>query len=575
MNRAQTLFFCVASMIAIQLHAVQQRVSLLSYCSLGQVNALVKVQAKKVFREVKQEECGWKNLEICLNTWNSIRSLDDCVAFLQEYDFLYDSDYNQDIDINIGDINIGDQGSPCNRMRCILLIGMVERAIATSIETLLTVIDRCAVASRYWREQADHNKRRRADEVGLRAQTFLGSLVRVLKDLNINYSDALLYQWISDVSTLYAESLGESVTKSLSSQMCKEAFVVTGQVLDAAERLNDSFALAYAEYKVPSHFQKYWLHYAVAGAVSAYAIRANQNQLTQTVSSLKNSVKKLVADHITDPIKGLFGRRPVQDDFVQELIVSLQGSEDVVKHFNDEIQRIDAQLAPFKSVTVNSDPDFLKNQAAIFKNLAATKKGQYLPFMHETLMSVNDILLRAHDITQKEFSKFALKKEREINTLIVKPLADVIKSGHAIDKELVALLTTIKPILKLSEKVIKKVDFLLEIAVLGAVGYGIYKTVRCAYSWWNHVDYSLLQKVLCDVERLLVIAGSDLTDLEEGMLFYYLSTLKKQALKIIPSTDALRPLFIEDLELLLGDMLDATQKIELIQMMGKRYKFLR
>ena len=47
------------------------------------------------------------------------------------------------------------------------------------------------------------------------------------------------------------------------------------------------------------------------------------------------------------------------------------------------------------------------------------------------------------------------------------------------------------------------------------------------------------------------------------------------ALKVISDSDEQRQSFIDDLELLLGDMLNNGQKISLITLMYKRYKFLK
>jgi hypothetical protein len=66
-----------------------------------------------------------------------------------------------------------------------------------------------------------------------------------------------------------------------------------------------------------------------------------------------------------------------------------------------------------------------------------------------------------------------------------------------------------------------------------------------------------------------------MTVMDNGTLFYHVHKLKMHALKIISRTDASRQLFIDDLELLLNDTLNVTQKVGLIQMMYKRYKFLQ
>src|SRR5438105_6363824 len=207
--------------------AVDIKDSLLIFGVPQEVNLLVINQLEQAGKEAQSDAKISMTVQKYLKRWNKIKSIQDCISFLQVSPSVFHTSQKGNTPAE-------------DRFYCILLVGIVEQTTSFCIEKLLNVIDRCEIASRYWKLQKYFDKQQIADRECVRAQACSGSLVMALKNLTITQSNEQLYQWINETATLIITSINETAqTNSVDIQ--KEAFARTLQALHASKQFNDFF----------------------------------------------------------------------------------------------------------------------------------------------------------------------------------------------------------------------------------------------------------------------------------------------------------------------------------------------
>jgi hypothetical protein len=600
----------------------QSKDSVLLYSSEKEVNLLIINQLEETFNQTKKET---RELKIMRNLYNQLKktaSIADCVPLLNKHAAFYDNKYESKDVLS-------------ERMRCLLLVGVTRRVVAACIEIFLQVIDQCYTASHYWKLHSHVAKQQQLDNIRMQALSVLGALVEKLKSLDITQSNEQLYNWVKEVDTIIIVA-AQGTVKSQSILLTKEAFLLTKHACEAIPHLEKYFTDAYARCKAPNHFKQYWVRYLIGGIISAYVIQKNRTLLAEKLKfnafvEYKNGIHKFTCKHLINPIKGFFGvafsntstQHPIElENGEKSVIISVENLEKMKEPLQKNGQNILEILEKYKDIQVEVDPEFIGKFASGYKNVfvsiieqigkeknlhpdqvqqlieGVAKTGDFLKIMDSSLPSyyvkgdlrkkidygesivAAKIYYVAHniDVIVKQLTKYALEKHH--GGLIAAHLAlhDLIQSTENLDKRLVWVVRLISWVQGLIQKISQKIDLSLEIlAFVPALisGYGLFKMSQKVHYWWRKVDYTTLNQTLCNIERLLVIKDFEMTVMDNGTLFYHVHKLKMHALKIISRTDASRQLFIDDLELLLNDTLNVTQKVGLIQMMYKRYKFLQ